>query len=71
MKFLLCKILSLIDIPVCQGIDGECLKRGYLFRQNTAYLNEDSNWVYVCPDCIKEINSYWDERWLEYNTSRF
>lgn len=39
-------------------------------RQNTAYEDEESNYVTVCPTCFEEIEEYWDERWADYNSSR-
>lgn len=37
----------------------------YWFRQNTAYVNEEDNWVIGCKLCEEESNEYWKERWEE------
>lgn len=36
------------------------------YHQNTAYINEESNWITLCPPCRKENDEYWTERWDEY-----
>lgn len=35
-------------------------------RQNTAYLDDEANYITVCMDCYEEIQDYWEERWREY-----
>jgi hypothetical protein len=35
-------------------------------RQNTAYVDDEYNWVTLCPECMKENREYWDERWADY-----
>lgn len=39
-------------------------------RQNTAYEDEESNYITVCRECFDEIQALWDERWIEYYSSR-
>ncbi len=34
--------------------------------QDTAYEDDEKNFVECCEDCIIEINAYWAERWAEY-----
>lgn len=40
-------------------------------RQNTAYQDEESNYITVCRECFDEVEEYWDERWKEYHNSIF
>lgn len=34
-------------------------------RQNTSYMDEESNYIVCCKSCFENIESYWDERWQE------
>ena len=38
-------------------------------RQNTAYEDDESNFVVACKNCFEEIQEYWAERWAEYHSS--
>ena len=38
-------------------------------RQNTAYEDEESNFVVACKNCFDEIQEQWAERWDEYYSS--
>jgi hypothetical protein len=53
-------------LPICQGFDGPCFKRGKYMRQATAYVDDKRNWVTLCPKCAQLNNEYWMERWDEY-----
>jgi hypothetical protein len=35
-------------------------------RLNTAYYNEDQNWLTSCKDCFDEVVAYYKERWDDY-----
>lgn len=35
-------------------------------RRNTAYINDEYNFVTLCPDCMEIEREYWEERWEEY-----
>ncbi len=39
-------------------------------RQNTAYVNKESNYATLCDSCQKEADAYWEERWQEYYSGR-
>lgn len=39
-------------------------------RQRTAYAQEESNWLRLCPKCQKDADDYWDEMWREYYMSQ-
>ena len=45
----------------CCGNDG-AKKR----RQNTAYVNDESNFATLCNECQKESHKYWQDQWNEY-----
>jgi hypothetical protein len=45
---------------MCQKETGE------FRRQHTAYVNEASNWSFLCDPCQKEADEYWDDMWTEY-----
>jgi hypothetical protein len=34
------------------------------------YEEESRNYVEACPECFKEIEEGWKERWVEYNSGR-
>ena len=38
-------------------------------RQNTAYVDEESNYITTCIDCYDEIQALWAEMWDEYYKS--
>ena len=35
-------------------------------RQNTAYADDERNFVTLCPSCHEENNEHWREQWQEY-----
>ena len=39
-------------------------------RQNTAYLDDELNWIYVCDRCNEDIEEYWKDMWEDYYRSR-
>ena len=45
---------------------GRCDETVQLSRQNTQYADDSSNYVKACPECFKEIQDYWSERWDDY-----
>lgn len=46
-----------------------CKKKGATKRrQNTAYVEDEKNWVVMCDSCFEENEAYWQERWEEYYT---
>jgi len=47
----------------------ECGKTGADVQrrhQNTAYVDEESNYATLCADCQKDADEYLAERWAEY-----
>jgi len=36
------------------------------YHQRTRYVEEDRNWVTLCPVHRKENDEYWDDMWAEY-----
>ena len=40
-------------------------------RQNTAYVDDEKNYVICCDKGFEEIEAYWAERWAEYYSSCF
>lgn len=53
--------------PMCDKWFCKGVKRR---RQNTAYQDEESNYVTVCPICFEEIQENWAEMWKDYWSSR-
>jgi hypothetical protein len=41
------------------------------FHRNTAYVNAESNYGYLCKDCQEEENAYYQDLWDDYWASRF
>jgi hypothetical protein len=37
-----------------------------LRRQNTRYVNDPCNWVYLCDPCSQENAEYWADMWTDY-----
>jgi len=53
--------------------DNECIcceMPGKIRRQNTGYNKDEKNFECLCERCQIERDSYWAERWNEYNGSR-
>lgn len=50
----------------CQGVDGPCYNKATKRRQNTAYTDDNMNWVTMCDECAKFNDERWDEQWREY-----
>lgn len=48
--------------PHCAMLRDDATRR----QQDTAYEDDEKNFVECCEDCIIEINAYWAERWAEY-----
>lgn len=53
--------------PQCNEPKTTVLKR----RQNTAYGDDDANFILCCQGCFEMAVEYWEERWEEYRGSRF
>lgn len=55
---------------------GYCVGCGKYFkypikrRLNTAFIEEELNWICSCKDCYEEEVAYYKEMWLEYYMSR-
>lgn len=49
----------------CGTESGEVVRH----RQNTQYVNQEMNFVTLCPECKAENDEYWEERWAEYHSS--
>lgn len=54
------------NIPICHGADGPCFRKGKRRRQNTAYCDDELNWVFFCDKCQEMNEEYWAERWSDY-----
>jgi len=63
-------------ISIFQKIFGYCGMCGQWFvypkrrRQNTAYIDDEYNYITVCSECFERVEAYWEECWREYNGSR-
>ena len=40
--------------------------KGKKNRQRTAYVNDEENFIILCPKCQKKEDEYWDDMWNEY-----
>lgn len=58
-------------LPLCHGHVGPCFKIGKRRRQNTQYVDDSKNWVFLCDDCMRQNDEHWDEMWDDYYSSRF
>ena len=56
---------------ICKGC-GEDYSENEIQRRrlNTAYVNEESNWLTSCLDCFKETWDYYQELWDDFYSSR-
>lgn len=49
----------------CSGMYGPCSNSGRWVRQNTAYIEDEKNWVFLCEECEKLNDEYWYDMWSE------
>lgn len=52
--------------PFCHGAEGPCFHKGKKRRQNTAYVDDKLNWVFLCGECAYINDKDWQEKWDEY-----
>ena len=51
----------------CDGFQKHCDSQdAERYKQNTNYVDEDRNWVTLCPNCRAENDEFWEEQWAEY-----
>lgn len=56
--------MSLTPATQCQCCD---TTEGLIhYHQNTAYHDEASNWVTLCPPCKEQNDEHWRSMWAEY-----
>ena len=46
----------------CEKTGNDVMRR----PQNTAYVDEESNWAVLCAECQEEADEYWNDMWAEY-----
>lgn len=46
----------------CEKVDPSVKRR----RQNTNYVEDESNFATLCADCQKEADAYWSDMWADY-----
>lgn len=50
----------------CTGWMRACSNRNAIRRrQNTSYVDEERNWVTLCPTCMAANAEYWEQVWAE------
>lgn len=50
----------------CDGWHGPCDRQDAVrYRMRTAYVNDESNYVNLCPSCQVKCDEHWDEMWAE------
>lgn len=57
------KYLMVPPLASCQGFINPCTNKGEWRKQNTAYHDDDKNWVFMCDKCALENDEYWAEEW--------
>ena len=50
----------------CQNCGDEGAERR---RQHTAYMEDETNFSILCPECQEEADRYWDDQWDDYYQS--
>lgn len=50
----------------CDRCDKEGAEK---YRQDTKYVDEERNWVTLCPECREENDEYWVGMWSDYYAS--
>lgn len=55
----------------CHGVDGPCPSlNARRQRQNTAYVDDEHNWIVMCPECAEANAEYWEDMWRDYYAGR-
>lgn len=50
----------------CQGWERPCESRNATRqRQDTKYVDDDQNWVTLCPCCMKANAEHWADVWAD------
>ena len=48
----------------CEGFSHKCDSQDAVrYRMRTAYVDEERNYMILCPFCQKESDDYWQEQW--------
>jgi hypothetical protein len=51
----------------CEGWEGPCENdTAVRRRQNTAYVEDERNWVTLCPECMAANDAHWKDMWDDY-----
>lgn len=50
----------------CTGMFHPCGKPAKRRRQNTQYVNDESNFVIMCDECFAENEEHWRGMWADY-----
>lgn len=66
IKLWLHRVLRRTELPICCGAEGPCFRKGKRRRQNTAYCDDNRNWVIACDNCMETIQERWTEMWRDY-----
>jgi len=66
LSILIHKFLIKIDLPICEGWEHPCFKKGKLRRQNTQYVDDKINFVFLCDECMKANDEHWNGMWSDY-----
>lgn len=53
---------NLTVCPCCEQLMPDVRKR----RKNTAYVNDESNWLICCGACFQDMLEYYAELWDTY-----
>lgn len=53
--------------PICGGRRNDVIRE----RRNTAYVDDELNFIFACGRCRDEDDKHWEEQWAEYHASRF
>lgn len=52
----------------CDGFLHSCDNDGAVrFRMHTAYVDDEKNYMNLCPACQQDSNEYWQDMWDELN----
>lgn len=57
---------NLKECPICGSLSDSVARR----HRNTAYVDEESNYLTACRECQDRDDEYFAERWAEYYSGR-
>jgi hypothetical protein len=74
------RLKEIEELGSCEGFEGKCENKQdiewtpartfYSWNVDEEPLEDPNRDIFLCDNCYKGYNDYWDETWKEYNAGR-